>query len=587
MVLVPVAVSLGTLLIALGYAGGRSHDSWAPVPFWLGWISSFLALALAVMSPALSTRARLVIVLLQAAQQSVVRWMYSPLSFRFPDELQHWRTAVDILSFHHLFHANPTLPVSPVFPGLEELATSLVSISHVGLFPAGLIVATTAHIALAAATFYLYRRVTGRDDIAGIAAFLFALNPLHAGFDTQFIYEAPALLFGVVALEVAVSDRPRFSVESGIGLACIAGLVVTHHLTGAVIIATLAALGIITAYSTRLGLTARRLLWFCLAGTLMATAWVLGKAQPVLSYLGVPLHRVITGILHFGDISGTVGLPATSGGGPEAWLTVIGTLITAALVASGGALLWRRGARSSLGPLPRAFALCAFTYFGVLGIREFAPDGAEMAGRLLTFAALFTAVPMAFALAPDTTWRLPERVIRYARPVALAALLGIFLGGMMSGWPAPWEQIPGTFHVAGFESGIDRQNMTAVRWFGHNIGTDKRVACDVTSCALLGAYAEAHPISNEPEVFYAPKVDRSVVDIMRNRQIAYLFVDLRMSQETPITGHFFQTSSEHAGEQATPVPRAALTKFDHVPGINLIYDSGVIQIYQVERLPDE
>ena len=582
-----VAVALGTLLIALAYAAGRSHYAWAPVPFWLGWVGSFLALALVVTSPSLSTRARLGVVLLQAAQQSMVRWMYSPLSFRFPDELQHWRTAVDILSFQHLFHTNPTLPVSPVFPGLEELATSLVSISHIGLFPAGLIVASTAHITLAAATFYLYRRVTGRDSIAGIAAFLFALNPLHAGFDTQFIYEAPALLFGVVVLEIAVSDRPRLRVESGIALACLAGLVVTHHLTAAVIIATLAALGIATAFSTRLGLTARRLLWFCLAGVVMATAWVLGKAQPVLTYLGVPLHRVVTGILHFGDVSGTVALPATSGGGPETWLTVLGTLITASLVVSGGALLWRRAPIGSVGPLPRAFALCAFSYFGVLGVREFAPDGAEMAGRLLTFAALFTAVPMAFALVPDLTSSVPGRFMRVARPVAVAAMLGIFLGSMMSGWPAPWEQIPGTFHVGGFESGVDRQNMTAVQWFGTHVGPNKRIACDVTSCALLGAYAEAHPIPDEPSVFYAARVDRSVVGTMRHRQIAYLFVDLRMSTQKPVTGQFFQVPNGRDGAQEGPVPRASLTKFQHVPGINLIYDSGMIEIFQVQRLPNE
>ena len=65
-------------------------------------------------------------------------------------------------SFHHLFHTNPLLPVSPVFPGLELLTTALVSVSHVGLFPAGLIIVATSHVALAAAMFYLFRRVTGR-----------------------------------------------------------------------------------------------------------------------------------------------------------------------------------------------------------------------------------------------------------------------------------------------------------------------------------------------------------------------------------------------------------------------------------------
>src|ERR1700685_2839419 len=33
-----VGRSVGTLLIAIGFAGGRSHRSWAMVPFWLGWV---------------------------------------------------------------------------------------------------------------------------------------------------------------------------------------------------------------------------------------------------------------------------------------------------------------------------------------------------------------------------------------------------------------------------------------------------------------------------------------------------------------------------------------------------------------------
>ena len=88
-----VGLAAGTLLIAIGYAGGRSHQSWAEVPFWLGWVISVLLLAAAVTDPALSARERLTTVCLQAAQQSFIRWMYSPLAFTFPDELQHWRTA--------------------------------------------------------------------------------------------------------------------------------------------------------------------------------------------------------------------------------------------------------------------------------------------------------------------------------------------------------------------------------------------------------------------------------------------------------------------------------------------------------------
>jgi hypothetical protein len=576
-----VITALGTLLIAVGYAAGRGHYSWAAVPFWAGWVGSFLALATVVASPAASTRVRVAVLLVQAAQQSLVRWMYSPLSFTFPDELQHWRTATDILASHHLFHSNPTLPVSPVFPGLEELASAIAQVARIGLFPAGVVVAATSHIALAGAVFYLYRRVSRDDRIAGVAAFLFALNPLHAGFDTQFIYEGPALLLGAAALEIALADAPRARVETAVAISLLAALVVTHHLTAAAVIGTLGALGIVLAVLTRRGLLARALLSLFVAGVVLAAAWILAEATPVLSYLGAPLVTVITGVVHAGHVSGRVALPAASAGSPGAWLTVLATLVTAALVIMGAMRLWRGRLRSA-SPVARAFALCALSYFAVLAIREFAPDGAEMAGRLLTFAAFFTCITMAFVLVP--AWDGGLRWRRFARPAALLAMLAIFLGAMESGWPAPWEQLPGTFHAAAFESGIDRQNTSAAQWFRANVGAGQRVACDFSSCSLLGAYAEAHPIADVANIYYAPRVDDRVKATIQKRRIAYVFVDRRLSSAPPITGHFFHVTHAHAGEKDLPVPRGALTKFQTTPGVQLIYNSGTIQIYDVRAL---
>ncbi len=583
-----VGLAVGSLLIAIGFAGGRSHRSWAVVPFWLGWVISILLLAITITSPSLSTRERVLTVTLQAAQQSFVRWMYSPLSFTFPDELQHWRSASDILIFHHLFHSNPTLPVSPAFPGLEELATALVSVTHLGLFPAGLIVATTSHVALSAGAFYLFRRVSGNARIAGVAACVFALNPLHAGFDTMFIYGAPALLLGVVVLEATLGDgtadeRRQRRIEFLVALVCLAGLIITHHLTAAVIIGTLGALGALLAVFTDFGPEAKRVALLCAAGVVMAAVWVWAEARPVLSYLGAPLETLVTGVLHFGGHAGTVALPATAQSSLGSYLTVVATVITAFLVLVGGALVWQRKPEGSERPLARAFVVCSFAYFGVLAVRAFAPDGAELAGRLLTFAALFTSVTIAFVLVP--TWRVRERLGRFVRPAAVVVILAIFLGAMTSGWPAPWELLPGKFHVAGFESGIDRQNTTAVRWFRAHIGPNRRVVCDISMCDLLGAYARADPLPEEAKLYYAPHLSQTVVDTIHHRAIEYVFVDLRMSQAPPITGHFFQVTSSQAAVRAPPVPLSGLTKFRGVPGIQLIYNSGPVQIYDVRELP--
>jgi hypothetical protein len=585
-----IGVAVGTLLIAVGFAGSRAHDSWAAWPFWIGWIVSTLLLGLAITSPTLSARGRVAVVLIEAAQQSFVRWMYSPLSFTFPDELSHWRTAVDILNFHHLYHENPRLHVSPVFPGLEEVATSLVSLTHIGLFAAGTIVVATSHIALSAATFYLFRRVSGSARIGGMAAFVFAMNPLHAGFDSMFIYQAPALLLGTVALETALDERAprtgRGRVSIAPALICLAGLVVTHHLTAAVFILAFAGVGILIAILAGFGATAKRLLALALAGVLMATIWVIAEAGGALSYLGTPLGNTISGVIHFGSNAGTVALPASSQGNSGDWLTILATIVTAILVAVGFWILWRRpwgGPGRSV--LARTFALFALSYYGVLLIRQFAPDGAELSGRLLVFAALFTSVSIGFALVDGLPVR--ERLRRHGRPAAVAALLVIFLGAKMSGWPAPWEQLPGDFHAAAFESGIDRANTEAVKWFGANIGPGHKVVCDTSTCALAVAYAEADPVPNEGELYYSPTMTSELLKTIHGRGLEYLIVDDRLSQEKPISGHFFHSNSDEAGSEDGAVPEAGLAKFKGVPGIMLIYDNGPIQIYDLRGVPLE
>jgi hypothetical protein len=581
-----VITAAGTLLIAIGYAGSRSHDSWAPAPFWAGWVISILALGIAITNPGLSARGRIFIVTLEALQQSFVRWMYSPLSFTFPDELSHWRTAIDILTFHHLFHANPRLPVSPVFPGLEEVTTSLVSLTHDGLFAAGLIVVSVSHITLAPAVFYLSRRVGGSLRIAGIAAFLYALNPLHAGFDSMFIYQGPALLLGVVALETALDGREISTASNrasvAVAIVCLAGLIITHHLTAAFFIGTLGVGGVLIAIFSGLGPTAKRVLGLFVSAILMAAVWVATEAGAVVSYLGTPLTDALSGLLHLGAKAGRVALPATehSSGG---LITVTATIVTALLVIAGAVVVWRRP-RDGVGSLLiRLFTVGALSYFGVLLIREFAPDGAELSGRLLVFAALFTSVVMAFAM--DPRWPVRENLRRLIRPAAIALILLIFLGSKFSGWPAPWEQLPGKFRVAGFESGVDRQNMEAVDWFRRHARRDRRVVCEASICALVAAYAEATPIPEEGALYYAPRITPEIVNTIHRRRLEYLFVDLRMSRESPITGHFFHVKTSEAGSQEGPVPLAGLTKFNGFPGIQLIYDDGPIQIYDLRELP--
>jgi hypothetical protein len=248
-----------------------------------------------------------------------------------------------------------------------------------------------------------------------------------------------------------------------------------------------------------------------------------------------------------------------------------GAATMALLLGSGCLLIWRRP-QSSVG---RAIALAGLAYLGVLGIRVLASDGAELAGRLLTYAYLFAALPVAVALVA-----LGQRRRRWGPALALGAVALVFTGNAASGWPAPYETVPGRFHVAGFESGVDPAGVAAARWIAANAPADATVACDFKACSLVGGSGPQRPLDNAPRVFTATALDARTRALIQHDDIDFVLVDRRMARQRPVTGSFFA----HGGGPSEPLPAGALAKFDGAPGVARVYDAGPIAIYDVRRL---
>src|SRR5664280_1446421 len=82
---------------------------------------------------------------------------YSPTAFAFSDEYQHSFTARSILQTDHLFHANPTLIVSPQFPGMEIVTAQLAKLSGLSIFASGSIIAGACHVVLTGLVYLLAR----------------------------------------------------------------------------------------------------------------------------------------------------------------------------------------------------------------------------------------------------------------------------------------------------------------------------------------------------------------------------------------------------------------------------------------------
>jgi hypothetical protein len=229
--------------------------------------------------------------------------------------------------------------------------------------------------------------------------------------------------------------------------------------------------------------------------------------------------------------------------------------------------------------MKRAVAGLGCGFVGVLGIRVLAANGAELAGRLLTYSYLFAAANAAVALVALSA---RGRVLRTA---AYGALMLVFFGNSMSGWPAPYEFLPGKFQVAAFESGIDPAGVQAARWIGAHLPRDAKVACDISACSLINGYATQTAFNNYPSIFYAPAFDAEGVELVQSTGIDFVVVDTRMTSQRPVAGQYFERETPEQARMV-PFPRGALRKFDTSTEVDRVYDGGPIVIYDVRKLHD-
>ncbi len=586
-----LASAAGVLVVSLAYAAGRDGHSWAAVAYWGGHLLTFIPLAAYVLSP--NTRSKWAAVVALALFQSLATWMYSPLTFKFPDELLHRHTAIDILQQQSLFHANPSLPVSPRFPGLEEITTSLMAITGLSLFTAGQIVAGLAHVALVAGVFVLLRRITGDEWVAGVAALIFAMSPHDQFFNGLWVYEAPALVFMVVALIAAT----RWGSVPGLitAVICLAAVTVTHHVTAAVTALMLLALGAGVALQGGLRAGGRRLLALGAVGAVMVASWVIFVAPATYQYLSGPVGDVLSGFLRAGSVSGKEAVGGTDVSPAITAATVVGSVTMAALVTAGAFAAWRRGRDAVtrtfafLGPgsfgirdaLTRTFAILGLGFFGIIGIRFLASDGAELAGRLLTYEYLFACVAAALAL--TALWK---RRGGLTAALGLVAVVLVFVGNTTSGWPAPYEFVPGKFRVDAFESGVDPAGVRAARWVAANLPPNAKVACDWTACSLVNGYGPQSAYADVPGIFYSRSFDRRTRRLLSERGIDFVLVDRRITSQLPVrpSGHEYFDHETAAQEAMAPLPPWALDKFDRDPRVDRVYDGGPLVVYDMRRL---
>ena len=297
---VALITALGVLVVAIAYTAGRhgySDSKVADYGYWAGQALIFVPASIRLLTRRGSTEAGTVTAIIGlTVAQYLCKLCYSPLSFTYSDELSHWRTAENILLTGKLFTPNYALPISPQYPGLEEVTTALVQISGLSLFTAGVIVAGVAHLLFAVTLYLLFRNIGRSRRLAGIAVLVYSTNPGLAYFDSLFAYQTLALAFMGVVLVAAwrltgaesSGDRTGWAVIAMVG---IVATVVTHHVTSYILTATLVLVAVASLLA-RDRRSAARSGALALWAVIVVAGWLIFASPQTVSYLLSPVEGV-------------------------------------------------------------------------------------------------------------------------------------------------------------------------------------------------------------------------------------------------------------------------------------------------------
>ena len=223
-------------------------------------------------------------------------------------------------------------------------------------------------------------------------------------------------------------------------------------------------------------------------------------------------------------------------------------------------------------------AIMSVSWYVIVAVRFTVADGSELAGRAATFV----------SCRPPTSPRWPSVTCRRGRaPAARAAsaavlvvVLMLMFNGLANGWPPYWERLPGAYQVAGSERSVEPEVITTAGWALAALGPGNRFATDIGSYPVLGSYGDQNPVRDVAYLYTSPRIPGRTPAQAQPQALRYIWVDQRLSQSLPASGQYFPVDPD-AGKYKHPAVPADLDKFNHVPGVDRIYDSGNIVIYEL------
>ena len=583
---------LGLCGEGLAMAIAPRHSVVGQVLFFVAIVVPFTIFLTVLMVPRLGSLREITVAIL-GLYPAVVYRMSSPLVLAGYDEHQHEQSLMNLLHGSGLFSPNPTLQVSPYYPGLELFTAVAIRLTGLPVMLAESLVVLLCRLLLVLIIYHAALLVSPSRRGASLVVAFYAVSSHFYSFDSGFAYETLALTLGLggifllrrAQLADYAAARRLFFIAS---LALIA-TVVTHHATSWMVLAFLIAWTAMSRKGER-KLLARAAVVMGVAvaiWTAVLATRIVGYLAPIVSTAVQSAHAFLAGTSEHHVFGANAGTPP-----PADWERAILVVYTLATTSAALVCAWIMLSRAFhnqdrmlglLGALNLAFPLTAASHFD--------PSVGELGDRAASFLFLPLALSCSLIIQrhPRVTRRPPGRRNPF-RPAILIALIAgtaiVYLGGTLLGSSPDYNRLPGPYLPSADFRTQDPGTLAATGWAGRHLPTGATVAADRVPAVILGSEA-LWPVTNPQQGFVPAQLYFSTAwgpqqaAIVKGLHIDYLYVDTRLADSLPYLGYYFSQ-----GETAKPtrITVADVAKFAHVPGLKAVYHHGPITIYDTSGL---
>src|SRR5262245_8790802 len=243
--LVCATTGLGLWGEGLAMAVAPRHPAAGQLLFFVAIVVPFAIFLTVLMVPRLGSLREITVAIL-GLYPAIVYRMTSPLVLAGYDEHQHAQSLLNLLNGSGLFSPNPTLPVSPFYPGLELFTATAIRLTGLRVILVESLVVLLCRLLLVLIIYRAALLVSPSRRGASLVVAFYAVSSHFYSFDAGFAYETLALTLGLGGLYLlrraqladhAAAARKLFSIASLVLIAT----VVSHHATSWMVLAFLIA----------------------------------------------------------------------------------------------------------------------------------------------------------------------------------------------------------------------------------------------------------------------------------------------------------------------------------------------------------